>query len=299
MRTLTRARAVTRDPIAAAVVWRARRDAASFVQRQARLARRAGIDRVYFLLSFDCDTDDDAAVVWDVHERVSDLGVRPTYAVPGELLRRSADVYRRIAVTGAEFLNHGGAEHTYFDEQLGRHASCFFYDRLGPDRVRQDVENGDRIVTEVLGARPRGFRTPHFGTYAQPAELRYLHGILGQLGYRFSSSTLPRFGLRHGPVSRRLGLPELPVTGVPEAPFEVLDTWGFFAAPDRSRTPGDYVGQARLLARALAKEGAGVINVYGDPIHIHDRPEFFEAVSAWVELAEPVSYTTLLDRVGA
>jgi peptidoglycan/xylan/chitin deacetylase (PgdA/CDA1 family) len=276
---------------------RARRDAASFVQRHARLARRAGIDRVYLVLSFDCDTADDAAVAEEVHDRLAGLGVRPTYAVPGALLRNASDVYRRIAATGAEFLNHGGVEHTFFDETLGRHASCFFYDEIGPERVRQDVEEGDQIVEEVIGRPAQGFRTPHFGTYQRPEQLRFLHGVLRALGYRFSTSTTPRFGYRYGPISDRYGLPELPVTGVPEAPFEILDTWAFFGAPDRVRSPEGYLRQARILARALAEARAGVVNVYGDPVHVHDRPEFFDAVREWAAVAQPVSYRELLDRV--
>jgi peptidoglycan/xylan/chitin deacetylase (PgdA/CDA1 family) len=295
---LARARAVTRDPLGAAVRWRASRDAGALLQRHARLARRAGVDRVYLVLSFDCDTADDASVAWDVHARLGEFGVCPTYAVPGALLLRAAEVYGRIAADGAEFLNHGGVEHTYFNEALGRHASCFFYDELKPGRVRRDIEEGDAIVADVLGRRARGYRTPHFGTYQRVEQLRHLHSVLRELGYRFSTSTGPRFGLRHGPISARLGLPELAVTGIPESPFEILDTWGFFAAPDRRRTPADYVRQARVLADALSAAGAGVINVYGDPIHVYDRPEFFDAVEAWRAVAEPVSFAELLARVG-
>jgi hypothetical protein len=268
------------------------------VERQARLARRVGIDRVYLILSFDCDTHEDGSVAWDVHERLAALGVQPTYAVPGELLRRAGDTYRRIADTGAEFLNHGGVEHTYFDQRLGQYKSCFFYDQLDPDRVRQDVVEGDHLVQEALGVRPRGFRTPHFGTYGKPHQLRHLHRTLASLDYRFSTSTMPRFGLQHGPISARLGLPEVPVTGTPTSPCEVFDTWGFFAAPDRLHDADEYLRQARLLADSVALAGAGLINVYGDPIHIHDQPAFFEAVAAWAEVAQPTTYGDLLDRIG-
>jgi hypothetical protein len=280
-----------------AIGWRLKRNG-DVLARHAALARRAGIDRVYLILSCDCDTAEDAEVAWQMHSRLGELGVLPVYAVPGALLERAADTYTRIAATGAEFLNHGGAEHTYFDEKHGRHASCFFYDELSPELVRQDVLDGDRIVTEVLGRRPQGFRTPHFGTYAKPRQLRHLHLVLKELGYRFSTSTTPGFGLRHGPVSDHLGLVELPVTGAPDAPLQILDTWGFFAAPDRTRTPAEYLGQARVLAKGLAAEGAGVINVYCDPVHIHDRTEFYEAVRAWTEVAEPVSYGEVLDPLG-
>jgi peptidoglycan/xylan/chitin deacetylase (PgdA/CDA1 family) len=287
MAFLARARSVARHPMTATALTR----------RHARLARRAGLDRVYLVLSFDCDTIDDAAVAWDVHERLERLGVQPAYAVPGALLERAAGVYERIAATGAEFLNHGGVEHTYFDESLGRHASCFFYETLEPPRVREDIVAGDRIVAAFLDRKPEGFRTPHFGTYQRMKQLRYLHAVLRELGYRFSTSTMPRLGLRHGPVFERFGLPELPLTGCPESPLGVLDSWGFFGAPDRTHGPAHYVRQAHLLADALSTAGAGLINVYADPVHIHDREEFLEAVAAWTTVAEPVSYSELLTRI--
>jgi hypothetical protein len=285
------------DLAARALRLRARVDAGGLARRHAKLARRAGIDGIYLILSFDCDTDDDARVAWQVHERLAGIGVRPVYAVPGELLRRGADVYGRIAQTGAEFLNHGGREHTFFDEELGRHASNFFYDQQTPERVRQDVEEGHAHVADVIGVEPRGWRTPHFGTYQEPGQLRYLHGVLADLGYAFSTSTTPRFGLRHGPLFDSFGLPELPVTGTPRAPHEILDTWAFFAAPDRVHTPADYLEQARLLADLTAGAGAGLINVYGDPVHVHERDEFFDAIEALAGVATPISYGELLERV--
>jgi hypothetical protein len=293
-----RARGFAADLPARALRFRAKRDGGLGLQRRhARLARRLGLDRVYLVLSFDCDTDDDAAVAWDVHERLADLGVKPVYAVPGGTLRRGAGVYGRIAADGAEFLNHGGREHTYFDESLGRHASNFFYDQQTPERVRRDVDEGHAIVTELAGREPRGFRTPHFGTFQADGQLRALHDQLRGLGYAFSTSTTPRFGVRRGPAFTRYGLPELPVTGIPTAPYEILDTWGFFAAPDRVYGPAEYLEQARLLAANAERAGAGVINVYGDPVHVQGHDEFFDAVGEWARIATPVSYGELIERL--
>lgn len=294
---IARVRAIVRDPLATAVRLRAQHDTGALVRRQARLARRIGLDRPYLILSFDCDTAADAAAVPAIHERLANLGVTPTYAVPGALLRQAEDVYRPLAAAGVEFLNHGGVEHTYFDEGLGRQASCFFYDELDRDRIRRDVEEGHAMVEEVTGTAPSGFRTPHFGTFQRPDQLRFLHATLASLGYRFSTSTVPRVALRHGPVTTRFGLPEVPVTGIPAEPFSILDTWAFFEAPARMFEPSDYVGQARALAGALDDAGAGVINVYGDPLHVRDREEFFAAIELWASVAQPIGYSELLDRV--
>lgn len=276
---------------------RLRRDPGSIYSRHSAQARRLGLDGLHLILSFDCDTTEDIDSAWGVHERLLEMDVQPAYAVPGALLRRGADVYRRIAATGSEFLNHGDAEHTYFDEQRGRYASCFFYDQIGQGRVRIDVEAGDRSVREVLEVAPRGFRAPHFGTYQRPSDLRFLHSVLGELGTSYSSSTGPSYGLRYGPLFRRFGLDEFPVSGMASAPREILDTWSCFEAPDRKRTSADFRNEAEALAREFGAAGSGIINIYGDPSHIHDHEEFFDGIAALRAVATPSSFASVVEAV--
>jgi hypothetical protein len=294
---VARARSLLSSPALAAERIRLRLEPGSYFRRHATRARRAGIDRLRFVLSFDCDRAEDAAVAEAVHERLLGMGIRAVYAVPGELLQAGAEVYGRIAASGAEFLNHGGRTHTYFDEALGRHASCFFYDQIGAEAVSADIAYGDKLVREVLGTSPRGFRVPHFGTYQQPGQLRFLHGRLAEHGYAFSTSTVPAWGLREGPVVRRFGLPELPVSGLASAPLEILDTWSCFEAPDRTRTPAEFVDEAERLAHGHATAGPGLINIYGDPSHIHERREFFDAVAAIAAVSTPSGYADVLNTL--
>lgn len=267
-------------------------------ERYATLCRRQGLERVWLVLSFDCDTVEDARVVESVHGRLMEIGVCPVYAVPGEVLRKSPDVYGRIAATGAQFINHGYRAHTYFDPQLGHNVSSFFFDRAEPAVVQRDIVAGDWALREILGVEAAGFRAPHFGTFQRPRQLRWLHQVLvSELGYRFSTSTVPLWSFRYGAVFDRFGLPEVPLTGGVEAPFSILDTWGFFEAPNRSRTPADFEREATLLAETFSGLGVGLINVYGDPSHIHGRDEFFRAVEQWQEIAEPSDYGRLLDSL--
>jgi hypothetical protein len=292
-----RARRLVSSPALTAERIRLRLEPGSAFRRHAARARRIGLDALYLVLSFDCDRTEDADVAWEVHERLLGLGVTPVYAVPGELLEQGAAVYERIAATGSEFLNHGGRTHTYFDEQHGRHAPCFFYDDVGSDAVTEDIEYGHRLVGEVIGAAPTGFRVPHFGTYQQRSQLRFLHGRLGALGYSFSTSTVPAWGLREGPVFRRFGLAELPVSGMASSPLEILDTWSCFEAPDRTREPADFLREAERLAHGHAAAGPGLINIYGDPSHIAGREEFFDAIEAIRAVATPTGYAEILKLV--
>jgi hypothetical protein len=286
----TRLRETAANPRAAGYRLRSRLDREGLFARYGKLARRAGLDRVWLVLSFDCDTPQDAAVAWDVHSRLMDMGVRAVYAVPGDVLRAAADVYGRIAATGAEFINHGDRMHTYVDETTGRWASSFFYDRQPREVIREDIVRADATIREVVGRAPKGFRTPHFGTFQEPEQLRWLHGVIGELGYAFSTSTVPMWGFRHGPAFDRFGRLELPVTGGAEHPLSILDTWSCFAAPDRVRTPADYEREAAAVAQAYAAASAGVLNLYGDPCHIAEREEFFRAVQRWLEVATPAGY---------
>lgn len=260
-------------------------------------ARRLGLDRLYLILSFDCDTEEDIAVAWETHSRLLDKGVRVVYAVPGELLRKGESTYRRILESGGEFINHGYTEHTYFDTVRGRYASCFFYDQLSSDVVRNDIVQGDICLKESLGISAQGFRAPHFGTFQSDAQLRFLHAVVGELDYAFSTSTLPYRAFRHGPLFRDFGRWEIPVSGMASDPMAILDSWSCFAAPDRSRTPDDYLTEGVGAAKAMRELGAGLLNFYADPSHIHDQPQFFAAVDFWVSVAESVTYRELLEKL--
>jgi len=250
----------------------------SMWRRYADQCRQAGLERSVFVLSFDCDTDLDIRVVEGVHERLVNMGIPPVYAVPGELLERGSDTYRRIAAAAAEFMNHGYVQHTTVDAGRTRYVSSFSYDEVGFERVATDIEEGHRAHERVLGRLPKGFRTPHFGEFQRPHQLRFLHRTLRSLGYRYSSSTVPFEAFRRGPWRDDLGVREFPVTGCPDWPLSVLDTWGFRFAPDKMVDERDFVRQIRRLGQ-LMETTPLFVNIYGDPSQVYDWPEFFEAVA--------------------
>jgi hypothetical protein len=286
--------AVLTNPYRLLYTFRAQAGRGGLDRRYRRLAEQAGFRELYLVLSFDCDTGEDADAALKVHHRLRGLGISPVYAVPGELLNKGGRVYREIAEAGGEFINHGYRDHTYFDTARGRYASCFFYDQLPLDTVRDDIVQGDRNLRSTLGIVPIGFRAPHFGTFQKPAQLRFQHGILQELGYRFSTSTLPLYAYRFGPAFGDFGILELPVSGMGSMPLRVLDSWSCFAAPGRRFGSGDFVREARLAGENFRSLGVGLLNFYADPSHIHDREEFFEAAAHWAKIARPVTYSELL-----
>ncbi|MBI1954645.1 MAG: polysaccharide deacetylase [Proteobacteria bacterium] len=249
----------------------------------------------YFILSFDCDTEEDIAVVCDVHSRLQGMGITPVYAVPGELLKKGAKVYKKIYETGAEFINHGGCEHTYFDKQHQRHASCFFYDQQTQKDLKKDVLLGHQTLQDVLGVTTKGWRTPHFGTFQKPEDLKFLYSILNELSYGFSTSTSPIMTYQHGPLFKKDGIIEIPITGMYSEPLNIMDTWAYFEAPDRTKSPSEYIKEAHHLAH-FASQHPVLINIYGDPSHIYGKSEFFDVMALLVKTAQNVNYMQLLEK---
>lgn len=267
-------------------------------QRASNGARRAGIDRLYVVVSLDCDTDEDAEVVRSVHDRLIASGICPAYAVPGAQLERSPQVYADIAASGAEMLNHGWQQHCHLDVATRTYESSFFYDTLSWAEVERDVRRGHATHLAVLGHPPAGFRTPHFGTFQRRQQLDRLHRLLAALGYRYSTSSGPMVTMQRGPVFLGdAGVWELPVSGGTSAPHRPLDTWSFRFAPGRRGREQQYLDEVRALVALHVDRGLpGIVNLYGDPTQVDDWPEWFELMA---ELAPHAvtSYRDLLARV--
>jgi len=268
----------------------------SLFRRYTCLGMQAGLLRPYFILSLDCDTVEDIKVAWDLHQRLLEMGICPVYAVPGELLKQGEMVYRRIADTGAEFINHGYKSHTYYNQVTREYASCFFYDKLLPEQVEKDILDGDLALKEILGIEAKGFRAPHFGTLKGVNQLTEIHGYLKKLNYIYSTSTEPYYAFRYGPVFKWLGLNEIPVSGTWSRPLQILDSWGYFAAPDRIYGGNEYLDEAKKVNAIIARIGLPfILNYYVDPSHVVDKEIFFATVKVWREMADSVSYSRLME----
>ncbi|HYM11519.1 MAG TPA: polysaccharide deacetylase family protein [Bryobacterales bacterium] len=283
------------DPWRLLYYWRSRHQRAALFAAYDRKAHAAGLDCLHFVLSFDCDTPDDIEASEIAEARLRKMGVKPVYAVPGELLEQGRAVYGAIARRGAEFLNHGFREHVRWDRAVGAYRSCLFYDQISREEAAEDIRCGHAALEQILGVRPRGFRTPHFGTFQKRSQLRWLHWFLRGLGYEFSSSTMPGMAFRYGARFSRLGLFEFPLSGGFTYPLRLLDSWGCYRAPGRTLGEAAYRDEGRQWASLLRRERyAGILNYYVDPSHIVRSEAFFETVHAWTEAAHNCSYAELL-----
>ena len=264
-----------------------------------RRAVAAGFDRLYLVMSFDCDTQEDVPAAATLDEWLRRIGIKPAYAVPGRELELGAGTYRSIAANGAEFLNHGYRPHTQWRD--GEYHSVTFYDEMASDEVVDDIRRGHETVARILGKVPKGFRAPHFGCFQSEAQLGLQYATLTELGYRFSTSTLPDHAFRYGPVRNAGGIWEVPLTGSLRFPFQILDSWSNLESPSH-RVVKPVYGQMFLeTVEGLLRMGAkGVLNVYVDPCHVHDSPHFRSAMENTRRLGvESLDYTELLDLVEA
>ncbi len=271
---------------------------AALFRRYDRLARRQGLDRLYLILSFDCDTPEDIPAAETLHARLRELGVKETYAAPGQILEMGAKTFRNIAADGAQFINHGALPHA--EKRGERYWSVTFYNEMTPEEIRADILRGHEIVERVVGCAPKGFRAPHFGMLQQPRTLQVIHDSCRELGYRFSTSTLPLCAFEHGVIWRVHGLTEIPVSGSVAKPLQILDSWSYIVSPAQPELRSSYAALfQRTVDDLLSRRVAGVLNYYVDPAHAAENEVFFQAVAHAARRGLPsLHYEDLLEMVG-
>ena len=241
-------------------------------------ARKLGLDRPYLFLSFDCDTDLDAAAAEDVHAFLESLGIKATYAVPGAQLLKSPEPYRRLAQRGAEFMNHGGLPHAEWNG--AQWVGITFYDSMSPEEAEADIRRGHDIVAEVIGTAPAGFRAPHFGCYQKPEQVDLMHRVAANLGYRYCSTTIPSFGLKSGPAYETHGLLEIPCFGSARNPETILDSWTYLTDRKNYTLGNQYLELMSETIDIFLKQQQlpAVFTWYADPCHVLNQPPFMRAM---------------------
>jgi len=244
------------------------------------LSAKAGalaIDDLSIVLSFDCDTPGDAIAAKDLDAQLVKRGIARSYAVPGSMLSEAAECYRALAQNGASFLNHGGLAHA--EEREDRYHAVTFYEEMSSEAVVSDMREGHRIVSDVIGVAPRGFRAPHFGSFQQPEQRRLIYDTARSLGYRFCSDTLPASGYARGPVFDVGSLYEFPLTGSVEEPNVILDSWNYLADRVNYRLLPEFFDRFSATIDFFTKRRLPVLlNFYVDPSHVANDDYFLNSL---------------------
>jgi peptidoglycan/xylan/chitin deacetylase (PgdA/CDA1 family) len=263
-----------------------------WIQGYAQKCRDCGVDRLYVILTFDCDTDIDIEVVGGLDADLRRRGILAGYAVPGAQLRKSPDTWRAVAERGAEFLNHGGRAHAEWRD--GRYWPITDYKVLAPHEVVADIQLGDRLLRETTGATPEGFRAPHFGSFQRDDQLAIIYDAVRPLGYTYCSTTIPATAHAKGPlVDVGGGLAELPTFGSYRYPLTLLDTWTYLTDRSHYALGEEYFDLFEETVRKMTDDGVpGLLTYYGDPSHVVGQRPFERALDTIDQFKVP----TLLGR---
>ncbi|MEI6218977.1 MAG: polysaccharide deacetylase family protein [bacterium] len=260
-----------------------------------------GIKKPYLILSFDCDSPEDAIAskelsVWLMRKKA----IPAVFAVPGRRIESSPGTYSEISRAGFEFMNHGYLDHAEFNQALGRYTSTTWYHEMSETAVREDIRRGHDTIRNILGIEAKGFRVPHFGYYQSPEQLEVIYSESERLGYSYASTTMPSHALHNGAAYRAVrGIIEFPLTGTFDRPEELLDSWCYMAAPDRVYTPKEYVLQFCKMVNFFANNGLPcILNYYADPSHVIDSRAYFDCIEYALESGfEATTYARLVQQV--
>ncbi len=260
--------------------------------------RALAINELLIILSFDCDTPGDALAAQALDAQLARRGIARHYAVPGQMLLEARSSYRGLAQNGAVFLNHGGRTHA--EKQGDRYVAVTFYEQMTADDAAADMREGHRIVNDVIGIAPRGFRAPHFGSFQQPEQRKLVYDTARSLGYRFCSDTLPASAYARGPVFDVGGLYEFPLTGSPTDPYTILDSWNYLADRVDYRLLEDFFVRFAATVDFFAdRRLPALLNFYVDPSHVANDSYFLDAVDYAIGRgARFAGFEDVLARIG-
>ncbi len=228
----------------------------------------------YCTLSFDCDFPRDVEALPQVADLLGQYGVQASFACIGQWVRRYPHEHRCLVDAGCELLNHTQTHpnlyHPDYAYARGAELSRKRFDLLVPREQRAEIEEAHTTFAEVLGYSPAGFRTPHFGTLHTPD----VYPVLGELGYRFSSSVMAGACASSGiPYQVAGSIWEFPLSPCPAHPFGVLDSWHSLSKRDPAHSrPGELTALFVRLCEQVQGRG-GYVNIYLDPRDALDSGE--------------------------
>jgi polysaccharide deacetylase family protein (PEP-CTERM system associated) len=126
-------------------------------------------------------------------------GMRCTFFVVGEIAEKYPEAVRWIAAEGHEL-----GCHTYAHRPLGEYT---------PESLREDLKRNLEAVRACARGPVVGFRAP---ILSMTKQTQWAHGVLAELGFKYSSSVLPAANPLYG--WPEFGAKPREVNGIMEAP---------------------------------------------------------------------------------
>jgi len=202
------------------------------------------------VISFDPDERADLDTMPFLLDELKKRKMRASFAAVGAWVTERPALWKRVIREGHEIINHTET-HPDSAELNPNH-----YHELTRDERRDEIRACHETVKRVLGVTMKGFRTPHFG-------YQHTHdtcGILRELGYTFSTSTLAIDAPVFGEPYVVDGVTEFPLSPCPRHPWALFDSSHAFRGRFLKHPPKSYVTDFEALL------DSGVpLNIYLDP----------------------------------
>lgn len=233
----------------------------------------------YLIVSLDCDTIEDLYSIPSLHKKLNQFNIKPSYAVPGELILKDKYLFNELALQGVEFINHGFNIHTTFNSETNKYKSTHFYNNYSYNEIKEDIIKGHNTICEVLNYKPQGFRTPHFGTISNLKLKDFIYKILRDLNYIYSTSTTSLDMYWSGAIFKRHDIIEVPLTGSYNKPHIILDSWNFMHSEKKQFDNNDYYMQIKKIIENFSVNNImSIVNIYVDPSHANNWESFLESM---------------------
>ena len=191
-------------------------------------------------------------------------GVHGTFFTLGWVADRHPDLLVELRDRGHEVASHG-YEHRLLTS-------------FSPDEFRADLRRASDAIERACGIRVRGFRAPSFSI---GLENLWVHDVLREEGYRFSSSVFP---VRHD----RYGIPDFPRRPVVLEGADGSTIWEFPMTTKRllgRNFPVAGGGWMRLLPGALMRRALARENAAGSPTIVYLHPWELDPAPPRIEAA--------------
>jgi len=234
-------------------------------------------EKKIILFSFDCDNIEDIAALDKIGNFLEENKIIVTFAVPGEILLAGQEKFLKFSQAGHEFIGHGYKKHSKIVE--GKYISTFFYNESDDKEVADDIARGNRMIKNLFGLQPRGFRIPHFGHCQETKEMKRLFRFLKDEDIKYSSSAMPVKGFFKGPLFRSYySIYEMPLSGGYLGPMYLFDTfsYGFSSTSDASNYKDYLINFKKLID--FYSDKCVCLNLYSDTSQAAQMPEWFTAV---------------------
>lgn len=220
--------------------------------------------------SFDCDYSADVEAMPHALEFLSRYSFKASFACVGYWIEKYPEEHRMILEEGHEIINH---TYSHPDNEVINPGRKF--KNISREEKLEEISRCHKVCKDILDYKPIGCRIPHFKNLFTPE----IYGILKELGYVYSSSTLSTNTKSFGrPFVTREGIIEFPLSTCPKHPFTVFDTWHSFNSPRLfyrlvHRGERSYINLFKTLVD-LGIETNSYINIYIDPADVLKMREF-------------------------